>query len=426
MKDLDDALLSEEDLEEDDPLRFQEARRDGDHLLTPFQCDVCHFQNVKQRNPVETSHQDQLFMTCIWRATLDSLWSRERGTVNGNRREGERHLSNCEALGISEPYPTRGPFPLEDEFGMITACSLLLRSLDPGKNAEKIQYETMRKLRLHVSNFVHTTPGGLGATFIADDGKGGAVTESPTNSDWFKCFMRGCHKRMGDIWIPDRAFEGDNDGRLKTVLTAAMLMGGFAGGLRGEEIVRMDLGAMRKHWNESMEHPDAPHVPLMLAGRFKREIGEKLFCQPLAIESKLGLKIRLWMFCLIESFNISGVTEGPVFRKAGKVRGTIGRAQIGDLDPMFHCLLKRVQTMWPSVIPDSVDVEGEYSVFRSIRRGSISQAQNVQLPREVIEANNRWRKAMKSRGLTPGMSMMERYSEARASVLTLIRYSGEI
>jgi hypothetical protein len=121
-----------------------------------------------------------------------------------------------------------------------------------------------------------------------------------------------------------------------------------------------------------------------------------------------------------------GIVDGPVFRKAGKTPGTIRRAQISDLDPMFHTVLKRVQLLWPSVIPDSVDIENDMSVFRSIRRGSTSQAQNVQLPREVIEANNRWKKALKARGLTPGMSMMERYSEARASVPTLIRYSGEI
>jgi hypothetical protein len=36
MQDLDDALMTEEALEEDDPARFREAR-DGNHLLTPFQ-----------------------------------------------------------------------------------------------------------------------------------------------------------------------------------------------------------------------------------------------------------------------------------------------------------------------------------------------------------------------------------------------------
>jgi hypothetical protein len=38
----------------------------------------------------------------------------------------------------------------------------------------------MRKLRLHISNFVHMMPEGLGATtFIVDDKKGGTVSESP-------------------------------------------------------------------------------------------------------------------------------------------------------------------------------------------------------------------------------------------------------
>jgi hypothetical protein len=42
-----------------------------------------------------------------------------------------------------------------------------------------------------------------------------------------------------------------------------------------------------------------------------------------------------------------------------------------------------------------------------------------------MEANNQWRKALKAIGLTPGMSIMERYSKAQ-SVLSLIWYSGEI
>jgi hypothetical protein len=78
------------------------------------------------------------------------------------------------------------------------------------------------------------------------------------------------------------------------------------------------------------------------------------------------------------------------------------------------------------MIPDSVDVEGEYTAFQLIRQGLMLQVQNVILPREVIKVNNWWRKAMKVQGLTPGMSMIERYLEARASVPTLIWYSREI
>jgi hypothetical protein len=93
---------------------------------------------------------------------------------------------------------------------------------------------------------------------------------------------------------------------------------------------------------------------------------------------------------------------------------------------MFHAILKRVQLKWLSVIPDSVDIEGETSAFRSIRQGLMLEAQNAQLAKEVIEVNNHWRKAMKARGLTPGMLMTEQYLEARASVPTLIQYLGGI
>ena len=65
----------------------------------------------------------------------------------------------------------------------------------------------------------------------------------------------------------------------------------------------------------------------------------------------------------------------------------------------------------------------EYSVRRSLRRGSTSEAQNAQVPKEVIEANNRWRKHMRSRGVLPSMDMIERYSDAKASIEALVRYS---
>jgi hypothetical protein len=77
---------------------------------------------------------------------------------------------------------------------------MLLRLLDAGKNADKIQSEAMRKLHSHMSNFIHMMSGGFGATFIANDMKGGTVSQSPTNLDWFKRFMRGYHRWMGEIF----------------------------------------------------------------------------------------------------------------------------------------------------------------------------------------------------------------------------------
>ena len=80
----------------------------------------------------------------------------------------------------------------------------------------------------------------------------------------------------------------DTRGKSTTGLMACMLLAGWFAALRGEEIVRIDMGQMRQHWVESTEHEGAPHIPLMLSGRFKREIGEKVFCQPLAMDQDQG------------------------------------------------------------------------------------------------------------------------------------------
>jgi len=440
----DEQLVAEERMETDDTNRFQEAR-DGDFLVTQFQCDQCHFENCQHRSAVSTSVQDELALVCIRRANLDAFWSRERSTVGANRREGLRYLGAADSCGWSTPYPARGPFPVRDDSGMQMATSMLLRSMDAGNNAKTVQYETVRKMRSHLSSFFHTVPGGIGASFMTEEGGGATISMSPTNSMWFKRFMKGSHKRMGDVWIPDRpvtihelkaAFElleadwdelqADIVGRRDVVLTATMLISGFFGALRGEEIVRVDVGEMRSNWKEALSYPELAHVPLMLAGRFKREIGEKLFCQPLAAVSKSGIKIALWFHRALEILAALGVQRGPLFRKRGRSIQTVKRATVGDLDPMLHKILKRVQSKWPSIIPDAVDVEDEYSSFRSLRRGATSEAQNCQIPKEVIEANNRWRKQSRSRGLTPGMSMMERYSDAKASVPTLTRFSAEL
>ena len=55
------------------------------------------------------------------------------------------------------------------------------------------------------------------------------------------------------------------------------------------------------------------------------------------------------------------------------------RAKIADLDGQFHDYLRGVQRQWPNVLPPSVSVEGEYSLRRSPRRGSTTQARNQKI-----------------------------------------------
>ena len=141
-------LVSEDKMEEEDPKRFKEGR-DGDHLMTQFQCDVCHFESCKRRRPIPENVQDEVALLGIRRANLDALWSRERSTVQANRLQGIHCLSANESAGWNDhALPKRGPFPIEDTFGMQAAVNLLLRSRDVGINSKTIQYETMRKAQV--------------------------------------------------------------------------------------------------------------------------------------------------------------------------------------------------------------------------------------------------------------------------------------
>ena len=439
LSDLEESLIDERFIEEGDKDRFK-CGRDGDHLMTPFQCENCHFYNLKGRERIKGCSPDDLLAVCIRRATLDSFWSRERSTVASNLGEVKRYAHIQDLFGLGAiAFPTRGPFGSNDTMGMEVACAILVRSLDGGRNAKHVQYETVRKLRSMYSNYVHTCPGGTGDTFMSDLGSASMVSASITNQLWFKRFMIGCHRRMGDVWMPDapvtkevilcclrtlemkwEVFGNDPVGRKKVSVTACILLAGFFGGLRGEEVNRVDLGGMRQYWKEGVAAAgNKRHVPLVLAGTFKGETGLKFFTQPLAPVTKGGVKIQVWFSRVIQAYEAEEIVTGPMFRNQSKYK----RASIAEMDQYFHPLLQEIQRDFPNLIPDTVAIRDSYSIYRSLRRGATSEAQNQGIPQEVIQANNRWRKFSKANGLTPGMSMMERYSDAKASVPTLVRFS---
>jgi hypothetical protein len=116
-----------------------------------------------------------------------------------------------------------------------------------------------------------------------------------------------------------------------------------------------------------------------------------------------------------------GVTSGPLFRKSQEINEP---AQIKHLDHLFHKYLLMLQCKRPDLIPENIDVLNVYSIRRSPRRGSTTQARNVKVPRDVININNRWRAENSSgfRSAAPG-EMMENYTDVLAAVETLLQYS---
>jgi hypothetical protein len=59
----------------------------GEHHFCPFECDTCaFFQLMQRRLPNLKSRINNLLLTYIRRANLDSFWSQRPGTVQGMRR----------------------------------------------------------------------------------------------------------------------------------------------------------------------------------------------------------------------------------------------------------------------------------------------------------------------------------------------------
>lgn len=100
------------------------------------------------------------------------------------------------------------------------------------------------------------------------------------------------------------------------------------------------------------------------------------------------------------------------------------RARVGDINLLLHPALLKIQARLPALIEATTKVEEEYSASRSFKRGATAQARNMGIAVDVIEANNRWRQKERARGSTPHMSLLDRYSDARASVPLLIKFSG--
>jgi hypothetical protein len=102
--------------------------RDGDHLLVPFECDLCIFRKLRGKDPWSVSEQDKLLLGCIRRISLDAFWSRASSTVLGHRDRMKQALALSESVGLEGPYVHWGTMPLSDTFGYEVAIQTVLAS----------------------------------------------------------------------------------------------------------------------------------------------------------------------------------------------------------------------------------------------------------------------------------------------------------
>ena len=439
-----------ETLEEDlvHGLENYTTARKGDHFMCPFQCDLCHYRNIQGSDPLDGSAEDLRLQEAIRRAILDSFWARAPATVEANLREVKRYMDSCSHFGVDCPfvrYLPRGPFPTEDTWGMLAACTLLHRSLDEGRNSDTVQYGTIRKLQTAASNYSNTTPSGTGLVTVAADRLKQRFTSGPTTSLFFSRFTTGCHSRMGDVVIRDRAltidvlealfqvlnrvYERADEGprvQFEVVTLGAACAFGYSAAVRGEEFGHCVLAETVADSKESLDHPRLPHVMVVLRGVFKGSPMIFTHRFALALLSASGvINNRLWLSRLmVEYLVVRHVPlQGPLFR-LDPTRNVA--MTISQFDALFHKYLGQVQVDYPRILNPQVDVQQEYSFRRSLRRGSTTHARNRAIDVDVIIANNRWRTSAKAGNRDPSLSMLETYTDAVASLDLNLRFSQSL
>lgn len=416
-----------------DESRYETAR-DGDFLMTTFQCDTCVFRNLKNRSPIGNDVKDDLLLCCIRRANLDALWGRETTTVEANLRGVRQMLDLWIKVDVPPTFPNLGPFGVEDTMGYGVAIAMLLKSLEGGRYHGYQQFETIRKLRTSYSNVYMASE--LGAKSLRSVGRDTSklfLTNSPTQSLWFERFATGCLRRMGQevrqdlaISLPvmhammdilDREWHvSSNRERSFLASIGAFVLIAFCGSFRGHEVFLVDLHGLFKYSAELQHCGEEGYVIIPLLGRFKGESGSRYHLTPLAAKTQSGLEVKVWIERLLEARQAVARTHGPAFGD-GSPRSSNKDYEMAILDR-----LQQVQNQG-DVIPSGVSVYEEYGISRSFRRGATTEARNRGVSEKDVDLMNRWRNVESAKGRKPRLSMQDHYSDIRMLVPALIRFS---
>ena len=116
---------------------------------------------------------------------------------------------------------------------------------------------------------------------------------------WWEIFLLGMHNRMGDDVRPDLAISLKVTGAMlrfmeldyseaigkrekaKIESFAMFSIAGYLGGLRGEDIVKLDLFGLLAYFSDE-KSSTPPFVPITLIGKFKGETAVRHHILPLA------------------------------------------------------------------------------------------------------------------------------------------------
>ena len=412
--------------------------RAGDHLMVPFQCGLCHFRNIYNRNPISNRVKDMEMLEYIRRATLDAFWAREPSTVRGNLKEAKRVFKFIIRMEIPNIVPPMGPFPLEDIHGMAIACAVLDRSLDKGLYEEFVQFDTFRKSKSALTNIAQSGVGGLKESVGAYERNKLWISDSPTHSFWFNRFLLGTHRRVGDyrkqdepitieiLHAVDKILEREWDyvkGSLDKHLERAKRIsemgvrfnGGFCMSARGEEMILIEFAGTAESLKFLLDKEE-PFYCLVVTGRTKgvQLSGHKIKVPIVATSAGTNIRGGRWIRRLVYLKHNLKEGKGRLFQRKGNP------PQLREFEDDFYGLLEKVQEE-TELIGKEILVRDDFGIMRSLRKGATAHAKNMKVNDGDIRSFNRWGSEIRGGGKIPRLDMINTYANWDALLPTLLR-----
>jgi hypothetical protein len=182
-------------------------------------------------------------------------------------------------------------------------------------------------------------------------------------------------------------------------------------------VVKMDIAGFMLYFEAGRDHA-SPHVMIPLLGRFKGKTGEQWHLLPIVWRSRSGIEAGSWASRLLTSLLERNRRHGFVFAdKKGK------QTKASTLEPRFYEQLNWVWMRYPDLFAPNLNIEDDYGIARSCRRGSSTEAANQGVPSGIIEMICRWRKVERAQGRAPNLGMREHYMEVTQALEAFLQYS---
>jgi hypothetical protein len=261
---------------------------------------------------------------------------------------------------------------------MKVAMALLDRSLDQGIYEETVQWDTFWRTMSAVTNISQACVGGLGDSVGAYERHKMFISQAVTHKFWYSRFMLGVHKRVGQIRKPDKEVTIDVIHAIDRILElewnqatsiahkkriaemGAWIIGGFCTGLRGEEMLRIELAGTANSLVNMSKEKDA-HFLFVILGRTKgNQVSGATFGIPCApITEGTHLRPGRWVKRLVNNLHASGKRSGRLFQRRLRV------AKLHEFENDFFTVLEKVQAT-TDLIPQDLVIQDKCGISRTI------------------------------------------------------------